>query len=264
MLVDVHSHIQLPSFDEDRDDLVKEMGLLPMRAIVVGIDEATSKKADELATKNDFLFSTAGIHPLEETGSVSLVEKFFTKKKCVAVGECGLDYTRTDDLSKTKREQQTRFQEHIDKAAEYKLPLMIHSRTKPEDRGTSCDAHLDVIAMLTEAKKKYGDKLHPHIHFFTESCYVREYLDLGATFSFSGVITFVPEYVETVKLIPLEFIMSETDSPYASPHPKRGRRNSPLNVLHIVDKISEIKGVSKDVVISTINKNAERVFFQRG
>ena len=256
-MIDVHAHIQFDVFKKERDDILKKMSEIGMKAIVVGTKEKTSIQAIQMAKENKNIFATVGVHPLEESGSIFDFEDLC--KEAVAIGECGFDYTRTETLNETKELQKNRFQEHIKVALKYNLPLMMHIRTNKEDVNTNSDAHKDFIEEFSKAKEMHPN-LHAHIHFYTEARVAEELLDLGCTFSFSGVITFVKEYEKAVEKIPLDRLMLETDCPYASPEPKRRTKNIPMNVEHIADKVAEIHKVSIEKVIEMTDKNAIRIF----
>ena len=259
-MIDVHSHIQFKAFNKERDSILKEMQEKNIRALVVGTSKDTSEAAVNLSKQYNFLYPTVGIHPLEEKGSIE--EVLHLVGDAVAIGECGFDYTRVEteeELKFWKEIQMVRFHEHAKVAAENKLPMMMHIRTNKEDIDTDKDAHKDFIKEFKIARETHPD-LHCHIHFYTEARVAEELIELGCTFSFSGVITFVREYKEAVKKIPLDKLMTETDCPFAAPEPKRRTKNSSLNVIHIAEKIANIKGVDVDEVISQTDINADRVF----
>ena len=121
---------------------------------------------------------------------------------------------------------------------------------------------MDLIDILKEKKEKYGDKLRGNFHFFVGDKHIaQEILDLETfTMSFPGVITFAKEYEEVVKFVPLDMMHAETDSPYVSPVPNRGKRNSPLNVKYIIEKIAEIKNLPVEEVKEQLRKNFKRDF----
>ena len=136
-------------------------------------------------------------------------------------------------------------------------PLMLHGRPS---KG-SMDAYEDMIEILHVAKRKHGERVKGNFHFFVgDIAIAQRVIDIGFTVSFSGVITFAKEYEEVVRFVPLTMMHAETDSPYASPVPLRGKRNSPLNVTYIVQKIAEIKGIKEEDVADQLLKNAQSMF----
>ena len=176
----------------------------------------------------------------------------------VAVGECGLDYYRIDENDKAeKARQEKELRAQIEFAIEYDLALMLHIRPKA---GTM-DAYTQVIALLKEYKMKYGDELRGNVHFFVGDMEVsKEFIELGFTLSFTGILTFTNEYDEIVKEAPLDMIVTETDSPYATPVPHRGKRNEPTYVHAVVKRIAELKGLPEKEVANAVVENAYRIF----
>ena len=172
--------------------------------------------------------------------------------KVVAIGECGLDYYRCTE--ETIAKQKEAFIGQIKLANEFKKPLMLHIRNNPED--TTHDAYLDSLELLKEHSEVKGD-----VHFFAGDLEIaKAFVDFGFTISFTGVLTFTRDYDEVVKAIPLEMIMTETDSPYITPVPYRGKRNEPMHVREVVKRIAEIKGLSEEETAKVLFANAKRVF----
>lgn len=176
-------------------------------------------------------------------------------EKVVAIGECGLDYFREEDRQH-KEEQRELFISQISLAAERNLPLMLHIRPS---EGTM-DAYLDALTILSMMKESWGS-MRGTAHFFVGTPAVaQEFLDLGFHISFSGVITFVPQYEALVRAVPLNRILSETDAPFAAPDPYRGRRNEPSYVKEIIKKIALCKGVSLEETEAALLENATTLF----
>jgi TatD DNase family protein len=255
--IDTHSHLPFKDFDEDRDAIISEMKEKGTITITIGTDYEESKKAVALAEKHDNIYASVGLHPADNADEVFDYDKYLelTKHpKVVAIGECGVDYFHK---GKNKEEQINIFKEHIKLAVEVDKPLMLHVRPKENN-----DAYLDAIEILKEKKEKYGDKLRGNFHFFVGDKHIaQEILDLETfTMSFPGVITFAKEYEEVVKFVPLDMMHAETDSPYVSPVPNRGKRNSPLNVKYIIEKIAEIKNLPVEEVKEQLRKNFKRDF----
>ena len=171
-----------------------------------------------------------------------------------------MDYFHIKDFDGNKDaevdRQQRLFVEQIELAVECDKPLMLHGRP---DEGM--DAYEDMLHILGNAKKKYDEKLRGNAHFFVGTPEIaKQFNDLGFTVSFSGVITFAKMYEEVVRSIPLDMMHAETDSPYATPAPHRGKRNTPIYVEHIYQKIADLKVLEKEEVRVQLVKNAKRIF----
>jgi|CXWL01.1.fsa_nt_gi TatD DNase family protein len=256
---DAHCHIQFPPYEEDRTVLLASMQKNEVGGLIVGVDLGSSKKAITLADGKT-LFASAGLHPNDTPDEVFDMNAYRTlleDKKAVSVGECGLDFFRPEEPEKEKQRQKEVFQKQIDLAGELGLPLMIHARPS---KGTM-DAYEDATHMLVEAKKTYGDNLKGNMHFFVGNIYVaRKLLELDFTFSYTAILTFARDYDEVVRFIPLTHLLTETDSPYASPKESRGKRNDPNAVRRVVEAIAEIRGEDEEVVREAVLANARRVF----
>lgn len=261
--VDIHSHIHDKAFDEDRDRVISDMKERGFVTITIGTDLIESEKAIVCAEKYDNVWATVGVHPVDNRDEEFDKENYrelLRHPKVVALGECGLDYYRAKDFDGgsviDKDRQKLLFREQIELAVECDKPLMLHGRP---DEGM--DAYEDMIKLLQEAKEKYRDKVRGNAHFFVGTPDIaKQFYDLNFTVSFSGVITFAKMYEELVRSAPLEMIHAETDSPYATPAPHRGKRNTPLYVEHIYEKIAELKGLDKEKVRVQLLKNAKRTF----
>lgn len=261
---DIHAHVNDVRFEDDRDDVLARTRARGVFAIDVGTDNTTSQGVVDLAEKTDGVWAAIGIHPNDERSEVfskELFSKLAESSRVVAVGECGLDYSRfadVNDIDAEKKRQKELFEAQVDFAIEKDLPIMIHCRDSKKE---IADAHMDIIRMLTEKKKIAGKKLRGDIHFFSQTIDIaKKYFDLDFTISFTGVITFTHEYDEVVRLAPLEKIMSETDCPLVAPAPYRGKRNEPTYVEEVVKKIAELRGEDFETVREALVKNAARTF----
>ena len=166
--------------------------------------------------------------------------------KVVAIGECGLDYYRLNEDTKEKQKQA--FLKQVQLAAEVRKPLMIHCR----------NAFGDLISILQTASYKLQ---HGIVHFFTGTADdARRLLDIGFSFSFGGVITFARDYDDVVKYIPLDRILLETDAPYVTPVPHRGKRNEPLYVAEVAKQLAAVKQIPHDDVAGATMQNARNIF----
>ena len=253
--IDVHSHLNFKDYDIDRDATILRLKESKTWTIAVGTDFESSKEAVELAKENEGIFACVGLHPADNTVEIFDENKYIEllkNPKVVAVGECGLDYFHLKEKTEHgKNKQKEIFEKQIKLALEYDKPLMIHCR----------DAYGDVIEILSSYKKEYGEKLRGNIHFFAGDIEeAKKFIDLGFTLSFTGVITFAKSYDEVIKFAPIEMIMSETDAPFVSPAPYRGKRNEPSYVAQIVKRIAEIRDEPLSEVKNTLISNAFRVF----
>jgi len=258
--IDIHCHLDFPDYDKDREEILKEMQKEEIVAITIGADLERSKKAVEIAEQNEKIWACVGIHPDEIGGEVEKLEDLLKSPKVVGVGECGLDYFGDEKTSNKdlKEKQKELFKYQIDLALDYNKPLMLHVRSSGKN---NFDAYEDTLEILKEYKNKFGEKLRGNVHFFAaDKNIAKEFLDLGFTFSFTGVITFTSDYDEVIKYLPIDSIMSETDAPFVAPTPFRGKRNSPLYVPLIVKKMAEIKGKTEEEMSQEILKNAKRLF----
>lgn len=259
--VDIHSHISFSAYDDDREVVLKRMRDAGVSAVTVGVDLKSSEQAVELAEKEKCVFATVGLHPnnsVEESFDAGSYEDLVDKKYVVAIGECGLDYYRNDagDLL-VKRRQQDAFAAQIDFALAYDKPLMLHCRPSKK----SMNAYEEVLSMLRPYAKSHGEKLRGDVHFFVGTERIAKgFLDLGFTLSFTGVVTFTRDYDEVIRYVPEDMLLSETDAPYVSPEPYRGKRNEPSHVVYVVEQLAHIRGVSLESLAPQLLQNAKRVF----
>ncbi len=251
MLFDTHAHYYDKKFDPDRDEILSKMKENGVGYIInAGCDVETTRRCIALAERYDFLYATAGIHPnhTSDMNDRSLdAIKMLAKHPCVkAIGEIGLDYFH----KYTDREvQKEAFARQIVLSSELHLPFVIHCR----------DACRDVLDIL-KSEYKGGGAL---MHCFSESKETAKIvLDMGLTIAIGGTVTFKNNVrtVEAVRYIPMEHLVIETDSPYLSPTPHRGERNSSLYIHYVAEKIAEIKGLSVEEVIETTTQNAKNFF----
>ena len=255
--IDTHCHLQLEQYANDREELITKTQEKGVAAVVVGDDYESSVKAVELAERHEHLFAAVGIHPehaMLEDLHIEKCKELAMRPKVVAIGECGLDYSRGEG-PETKQKQQELFKKHIALAVDLDKPLVIHART--------ADAYQDAIEILKESKATYSN-LRGVVHFFSGSVADAEaFFALGFVISFTAVITFTHDYDAVVKAVPLENILSETDAPYVAPASRRGQRNDPLAVIDVVEQIAAIRGEDSESVRQTLLANAERVFALR-
>jgi TatD DNase family protein len=272
---DAHTHVQFKAFDSDYKEVIERAGEAGVGMVNVGTQKDTSHRAVELAREYDSLYAVLGLHPIhtsrsyhdseelgdspEAKGFTSRGEVFdyeYYKKlaadpKVVAIGECGLDYFRIEgDEEEAKSKQKQAFIKQIELAYDVKKPLMIHCR----------NAFRDLVEILN-AKCQILNSPPGIIHFFSGTKEdVKQLLDMGFYFTFGGVITFVRDYDKVIDIIPLDRILSETDAPYVTPAPHRGKRNEPAYVIEVVKKLAEIKNIPEEEMRERILKNAENCF----
>lgn len=244
-MIDTHCHLFLSDYP-DIDDVIKKMGNNII--VVSGVDDATNREVLELCLKYDNVYGTLGIHPESVLLDYDLdfIEKHINDKKIIAIGEIGLDYFYTKD---NKALQIDLFCKQIDIAARNNKPIVVHSR----------DAISDTYNIIKNYK--YGNKTL--IHCFSSSlemanCFVK----LGCKLGIGGVLTFKnsEKLKEVVSNIDISNLVLETDSPYMTPVPFRGKRNEPYNIIYVAREISNIKGIDYNDVLKITSKNACDLF----
>ena len=251
-LFDTHAHPTDERFDEDRTEVLARMRQADMLCMCVGADMASSAQSVALAKENENIYAAVGVHPHDakkftEADVPQLIEWITQEKKVKALGEIGLDYFY--DLS-PREVQKTVFERQLDLAYELHAPVILHIR----------DAHGDTIEILRAHRERLPRCVIHCCSASWESAKI--YLSLGCMISFAGPVTFKKSVnlQEVAKNVPLDRLMIETDSPYLAPIPNRGKRNSSLNIPYVVEKIAEIKGVSREEVEEVTWKNSFRVF----
>ncbi len=256
--LDIHSHLQMSEYDFDREVVLVRMKEAGVGTIVVGVDYETSRQAVGLAEKHSEIYTCVGLHPkdnLTEVFDVEAYRKLVQNPKVVAIGECGLDFFRLEGdsgkVEEIKAQQKQLFIQQIELAIETDKPLMLHCR----------DAYREVLDILIPYKKQAGEKLRGNVHFFAgDVAIAKEFITLGFTVSFTGVVTFARNYDEVIRSLPPESILSETDAPFVAPIPYRGKRNEPAYVAEVVKKLAEIRGESVEKVQKQLLENVRRVF----
>lgn len=251
MIIDTHCHLDDVRYD-DIDSVIKNAFDNGVNKIIIpGADINDLPKAAQIANSNENIYFAAGVHPYEIEGYDEAVLRQFAKDpKCIAIGECGLDYFRLpdDDIDGYKAKQKDAFISQINLAIELKLPLIVHIR----------DANEDSLKIL----KEYEDRLVGGVlHCFNASPIL---LELSSKFYYGigGVLTFKngKKLVEILPKIPLDRLVLETDAPYLTPEPHRGKRNEPAFTTYVADKMADILGMSRDEVESLTTQNANRLF----
>ncbi len=252
MIFDTHAHYDDKAFDEDRDELLDSFPFHNIRYVVnVGACLQTSKNTIELTKRFPHVYGAVGVHPSEvaEMTAADMVQlrQFAMEDKIVAIGEIGLDYHYREP---EKEIQKIWFVKQMELARELKLPIIIHSR----------DAASDTLELMRE---NYAGEIGGVVHCFSYSKEIaKEVLDMDFYIGIGGVVTFqnAKKLKEAVKEIPLNKIVLETDCPYLSPEPNRGKRNSSLNLPDVAKVLAELKGVSYDEVVETTFQNAMTLY----
>jgi len=252
-LVDTHAHLDQEEFDVDRDAAIERAVRAGVEAIVaVGTTAVSSEVVVDLACRHRGVFAAVGIQPnyaaQAEPGDWERVVTLIDRPKVVGLGETGLD--RHWDYSPFDV-QQDYFDRHLRLSQDHDLPFIVHTR----------DSDADVLAMLREAHRR--GPLRGVMHSFTGTAETAaEFLELGLYISFAGMVTFKKSDAlrEVAAKIPDNRILVETDSPYLAPHPKRGQRNEPANVVHTAACLAEVRGVSLTEFSLQTTVNARALF----
>ncbi len=248
-IFDSHAHYNDAAFDSDRDDVLNSLSEKGVSNVInCATDYNSSLISLSYAEKYPFIYASCGLHPEDiKDDYENELEKIYpllNEKKCVAVGEIGLDY-HYDGIPRFV--QIGVFSRQLIKANEMNLPVIVHDR----------EAHADTIELL----KKYRPK--GVLHCFSGSVETaREVLKLGMYLGFGGAVTFknAVKSVEVAKFVPLDRILLETDCPYMAPVPYRGKRNDSTLIEFVAEKIGEIRGIDAQTVINEANKNTKRLF----
>jgi len=277
MLIDTHAHVNFKAFKDDADEVIRRSLAADTWMILVGSEVKTSKRALEYANKYEKgVYAAVGLHPMhtreqkvegedynfitrEEEFSYDVYEKLAQFKKVVAVGEIGLDYYHLDyatDMAALKRKQKQIFTRQLELAKNLKLPVIIHCR----------QAHDDMLEILKAFKKDHKDSLPKDKAWGVMHCFsgdeelAWQYFKLGLNISFTGLITFSAQWDDLIRRLPNDKFMVETDCPYMTPEPFRGRRNEPLFVKKVAERIAEIKNLSLEKISEITTNNAKILF----
>ncbi len=250
-MIDSHCHLYIKNSPEQQDQLIKEAAADGISKIInIGIDIETSQLSLELAEKYDSLYCTVGIHPHDakklNEQSIEKLQQLAAHDKVVAIGEIGLDFYR--NLS-PKPLQYAAFEKQLELAVQLKKPIVIHTREALEE--------------TIEVVKKYANGLVGGVfHCFPGNAAEAERVfELGFSVSFGGVMTFKnAEMAEVASQVPLEKIILETDSPYLTPLPFRGKQNRPAYVKYVYQKLAELKNLPVADIVSIIDRNCIKLF----
>lgn len=278
MLIDTHCHIHFPAFDTNRDEVMQRIREKGMMAITIGTGTKNSREGIAFAEKHEGIFATVGLHPDHVTSDYhdpnegekpesfvsadQLISIAKTSKKCVAIGECGLDWYRLSQdpitLTKQKQHQDQVFREHLKAARELHLPLVIH-----------CREALPRLAEILSECHEDGWAPRGVIHSFTGSWEeAQPLLALGFCLGINGIATFPQKKSQdpeqslqrVIERMPLEQLLLETDAPYLAPIPHRGELNEPSFVSHVADYVAKLRGISREEIERITTDNAKRLF----
>ena len=260
-MIDTHAHLDMHQFDADRDEVIARAGEAGVsRIITIGTDVESSRTAIALTEQYDSIYATVGLHP--HNAAMALAEtwaelhRLARHPRVVAIGETGLDFYR--DLS-PRDDQRQAFQQQLGLARELGKPIIVHDR----------EAHQDVMNMLRRwVRESYQPSAISHrpvgvMHCFSgDLAMAREVIEMGFYISIPGPVTFTNarRLPELVRALPLERLLIETDCPYLTPHPHRGKRNEPAYVRLVAEAIAQIKGIPLEQVARITTANARALF----
>lgn len=250
-LTDTHAHLNFEEFKNDYREVISSAFKNNVKTLIIPSSNLeTSKKAIEIAEKYDTgVYAAVGLHPIHAKDEEFIEEEFLKmvqNKKVVAVGETGLDNYYDSSNSELQKEV---LRAHINLAQKYNKPLILHSR----------DAGEDLLSVLMEGRADACGV----VHCFEEDWpFAKVVLDMGLYLSFNGLITFTKKQktIDVIQNAPLDRLLIETDSPWLTPEPYRGKRNEPVFVIEVAKKIAEIKKISIEEVVEQTSQNAIKLF----
>ena len=254
MITDSHCHLDYPNLYNQLDDVVRRAEYNQVKYLLTICTTLESfEKIKLIVEKYKNIYGTFGIHPHESKKYMNVDSKFIFDlknkyKKIIGIGETGLDFYYNHSDKKIQKES---FVEHISAASQLNIPVIVHSR----------NAETDTYEIIKSEKK--NSNLKVLIHCFTGSKdFAKKLIDINCFISVSGIITFKnsTELTDTVSDIPIENLLVETDSPYLSPIPYRGKFNEPSYIVHTVEKLSQIRNVSKEYIMSKTTNNFKKLF----
>lgn len=251
-LFDTHCHLDDEQFDSDRRMLIDSLPSQGVRfCVTVGSDIASSGRCAALAQQYPIIYAAVGVHPHEaaqaQADYLQSLGDLTAQPKVVALGELGLDYHYDHSPRDTQKKL---LEQQLDLAYELRLPAILHVR----------EAHGDLLALLHARKERLSGGI---IHCYSGSAQsVQEYVKLGFMISFAGPLTFktAQKLRDAAQAVPLDHLLIETDSPYLSPEPERGRRNNPAKVIHVCRVLATLRGMSLEDMASLTLDNAKRLY----
>lgn len=255
MIIDTHCHLDDKRYSKDLEEVLKRAKNSGVGTYIIpGADPDSLERAVEICESEENCYFGVGVHPYDlEKFDIEYLKKYITHPKCVAVGECGLDYFRLpesdDEKERVKQAQKEMFIAQIELANSYKKPLIVHIRE------ASSEAK-DILKKY--ASKEFGGVLH----CYNASPILLDLVDKNFYYGIGGVLTFknAKKLVEIVPKIPLDRIILETDAPYLTPHPHRGERNEPSYTALVLEKLSDILSINQNVLKNKVYENSLRLF----
>lgn len=252
MIIDSHAHLDDSRFDYDRDMIIKNLKNNGIELVInIGADLKTSIASVSLADKYDNIYAAVGVHPHSakemDNSTIEILKSFAKRDKVVAIGEIGLDFHYDNSPRDIQRKW---FKEQLKLAKEVDLPVIIHTR----------EAAQETFDILKEAQ---DGSLRGVLHCYSGSVEMAlEYIKLGFYISIAGPVTFNNAKVtkEVAKAVPLDKLLIETDCPYLTPMPYRGKRNEPMFTKYVAETIAEIRGITFDELAKATNKNTKELF----
>ncbi len=254
MIVDTHCHLDDARYNDDLDEVLenaKQKGV--EKFIIPGADPKSLERAVEISEQYDSVYFAVGVHPYDAKNyDKSYLEKFVKHPKCVAIGECGLDYFRLpedpEEVEAEKKLQKKVFTDQILWAKELKKPLIIHIR----------ESSADCLELL----EKYAGEEGGVLHCYNADESLLKLADKNFYYGIGGVLTFknARKLINVYPKIPQDRLLIETDAPYLTPHPHRGERNEPLFTTFVADKMSELSSVSRSEIEELTAKNSVKLF----
>ena len=249
-LIDTHAHLDFEKLQENIDEILENAKAVGVEKIIIpGVTLEDTPKIIDLIEKYDNLFGAVAVHPSEAKGwqeeYYPILKEYAQHDRIVAIGETGLDYYHDDSFKET---QQHVFRRHLELAEELNIPVIIHDR----------EAHADVLSILKEFPEVKGV-----MHCFSGSVeFAMDCVKIGYYIALGGPVTFknAVKPKEVAKQVPIEKLVLETDSPFLTPHPFRGKDNDPSKIILVAETIAEIKNLTVEEVANNTSQNAENLF----
>ena len=254
MIIDTHCHLDDERYHEDIEEVLERAKAKGVeRFIIPGADPKTLKRAVQLSEQYDEIYFSVGVHPYDASNyNKDFLSLFVKHEKCVAIGECGLDYFRLpeteDEVIQEKSLQKKVFIDQIKWAKELHLPLIVHVR----------ESSADCLSLL----EKYAGEEGGVLHCFNANESLLKLADKNFYYGIGGVLTFknAKKLINVYTKIPEDKLIIETDAPYLTPHPHRGKRNEPAYTALVASKMSELSNLDFSTIKSTTTSNAKRLF----
>lgn len=254
MIIDTHCHLDDSRYNDDLDEVLAHAKTAGVEKFIIpGADSSTLARAVSLAETYEDIYFAVGVHPYDIEGyNKDYLEKFVNHPKCVAIGECGLDYFRLPEdkeaIAQEKAAQKEVFVDQILWAKEMKKPLIVHVR----------ESSADCLALLD----KYAGEEGGVLHCYNADESLLKLANKNFYYGIGGVLTFknARKLINVYPKIPEDKLLMETDAPYLTPHPHRGKRNEPSYTTLVAEKMGELSGYSSRDISVLCSKNAQRLF----